>query len=400
MSKATGWPLQRIWKSLESGQKKLSLHIKAKILFQLGAITFKLSQLRFDRIGSLFEQNGAFQVEECLSRGHILHERYSLEDIPRGPFASETQFYDSLIEAFIQHAEILPLSHHCFIAPVPCREAYESHGLYTAACDLWNDFVTIGCKLDSSDNRLDYIIAGEALRDLISRWQQNLPKAYPNSFPLCHSDLSVNNIYVDDDYNVTCIIDWAFCSSVPENMVLIPPGLPQSRDELHEDLVGFFKDGFGAALSTHRKETAYPGNKTLMPVQMTRCSWLLSRILSFDSTDDYGLFAAVWEQIYGTEKDLGIYFSNQRSSLCNIEHHKEMQAEDQSPEKIRKAERDYFGNDILRSSIAKSLSVVSQWNYQYVPYHHRHFRRGRMFIADSKLWNWMLKVIQEREDAL
>ena len=117
-------------------------------------------------------------MEECLSWGHILHERYSLEDIPRGPFASETQFYSSLIEAFIQHAEILPLSHHCFVAPVPCREAYESQDLYTAACDLWNDFVTIGCKIDSSDNRLDYIIVGEALRDLISRWRQNLPIHY------------------------------------------------------------------------------------------------------------------------------------------------------------------------------------------------------------------------------
>ncbi|KOC13433.1 hypothetical protein AFLA70_35g004500 [Aspergillus flavus AF70] len=43
-------------------------------------------------------------VGECFSRGHIIHERYSLEDVPRGPFTSETQFY-SLIEALIQHAE-------------------------------------------------------------------------------------------------------------------------------------------------------------------------------------------------------------------------------------------------------------------------------------------------------
>lgn len=66
-----------------------------------------------------------------------------------------------------------------------------------AACDLWNDSVTKGCKIDSAANRLDYIIAGEILRDLIPRLH-SVPK--PNrSFSLRHADLSVvNNIYVDD----------------------------------------------------------------------------------------------------------------------------------------------------------------------------------------------------------
>lgn len=178
MSKATGWPLQRAWKSLESGANEMPTRLKAKMLSQLGVITYKLLQLRLDSIGSLFEQNGAFKVGECLSRGHILHERDSLEDVPRGPFASETQFYSSLVEAHIHHAEILPLYNHCFVAPVPCREAYESHELYMAACDLWSDFVTVGSKIDCSDNRMNYVLAGEALRDLISKWQQTLPKSY------------------------------------------------------------------------------------------------------------------------------------------------------------------------------------------------------------------------------
>ena len=91
-------------KSTKSGQTEISAEIKSKVLFQLGSIAFKLSQLRFDCIGSLFEHDGIVQVGECFSRGHILHERYSLEDVPRGPFTSETQFY-SLIKALIQHAE-------------------------------------------------------------------------------------------------------------------------------------------------------------------------------------------------------------------------------------------------------------------------------------------------------
>lgn len=145
MSKAPGWPLQITWRL---GQKNsLPARFKAKVFFQLGAIAYQLSQLRFDRIGSLFktEQTGNLQVEvrECFSRGHILHGWYSLEGIPQRPFVSEAEFYDSLIEAFIQHAEVLPLSHHCFIAPISDRGDYESHELYMATCDLWNDFVTI-----------------------------------------------------------------------------------------------------------------------------------------------------------------------------------------------------------------------------------------------------------------
>lgn len=315
-----------------------------------------------------------------------MHDRDSLEDIARGPFSSDMQFYDSLVDAFIQHAEALPLAHHCFFAPVPCRQDYGSHDLYIAACDLWNDYVAVGCKIDSADNRFDYIIAGEALRGLISKWQQGLPSS---SFPLCHPDLSVNNIYVDNEHNVTCIIDWQFCSSVPEGMVSIPPGLPQSRHELHGDLVGFFRDGFA---QNQRIE--------LMTIPMARCDWLLSRLLIFDSTNDYSLFAAVWEQMYGPEKDLRVYFAEQRSSSSNIQRHREMKEEDQSPEKTRDEELDYFRKITLRSSIARGLSVASQWTSRYGPCHHQRFREGGVFLADSKLWNWMLKVRLEREGLL
>ncbi|KAB8278747.1 RNase H domain-containing protein [Aspergillus minisclerotigenes] len=400
MSKATGFPLQRVWKSTKSGQTEISAEIKSKVLFQLGSITFKLSQLRFDCIGSLFEHDGIVQVGECLSRGHILHERYSLEDIPRGPFTSETQFYDSLIEALIQHAETLPLSHHCFVAPVPRRELYDSSELYNEACDLWNDFVTVGCKIDSSDNRLDYIIAGEALRDIVPKWQQYLPKLDSNSFPLCHSDLSVNNIYVDKDYNITCIIDWAFSSSVPEAMALIPPGLPQSRDELHDDLAISFKDGFQTAILKQAKGIGYLRSTTSKLFQQSKCAWSLNRLLNFDSIDDHGLLSVAWEWIHGSGKDFESYFADRRSLSCNINRYKEIQMEDQPPEKIDKAERDYFRDDVLKRSIARSLTVTSQWQLQYDPSHEPRLGRGDLFIADSKLWKWVSKVIQEREDAL
>ena len=106
MSKAPSWPLSKVWKLAGSPQPDLETTSKAKILFQLGGITWKLSQLRFDKIGSLFEEAVSFEIKECLSRGHMLYERYLLQ-IPRGPFVSEKEFYDSLISAFSGQAEIL-----------------------------------------------------------------------------------------------------------------------------------------------------------------------------------------------------------------------------------------------------------------------------------------------------
>ena len=88
--------------------------------------------------------------------------------------------------------------------------------------DLWNAFMTIGCKIDSAENRVDYRIAGGALREIVRRLER--PAVSSEGFPLCHPGLSVNNIYVDDDCNITTIIDWAFASFIPESMLLATPG--------------------------------------------------------------------------------------------------------------------------------------------------------------------------------
>lgn len=101
-----------------------------------------------------------------MSRGHILHERYSLDEVPRGPFATESEFYNSLITAVLHHAEPLPLTPHCFVAPIPSREDYENDTAHQDACDLWNGFVAIGDRIDSAENRLDYIIVASRNRPI------------------------------------------------------------------------------------------------------------------------------------------------------------------------------------------------------------------------------------------
>lgn len=393
MSEAPGRPLSESWRPSTSTQPSLDIQHRGQILSQLGAITWKLSQLRFDKIGSLFEEAGSFQIKECLSRGHVLHDRYKLE-IPRGPFASQTDFHDSLISAFSEHARDLPLSHHCFIAPVPLQDAYQSRGQYENAMELWNDFVTVGCKIDSSVNRLDYIIAGDALHDIIRKL--DFPAVNPGSFPLCHADLSVNNIYVDDDYNITCIIDWAFSSSVPESTLLAPPGLPQFGDEISSVLHTSFIDGFIAAIPGSSGQKEIHGYREIL--DRGQLFWRLTRLLNLDSTGDYNLFATVWDFTHCLSRDWEQYLLQQRRSPRFVQLYSEVREEDQPVSKIKKDEQDCFQNETLRNTIAKKLTFISQWETQYTTTYTRSLRE-KQFVADSKLWKWILQAMQDWENA-
>lgn len=392
MSEAPGGPLSESWKSPGSYLPDLATDKKAKVLSQLGAITWELSQLRFDKIGSLFEEGGDFKVEECLSRGHVLDQRSSLEEVPRGPFTSAASFYDSLISAFIQHAESLQLSHHCFVAPIPSTDAYQTLDDYRMAVDLWNDFVAIGDKIDSSDNRLDYIVAGDALRNIVPRLTR--PPFTPN-FPLCHGDLSVNNIYVDDDFNITCIIDWAFTSSVPESMLFVPPGLPQSRNEVSPELYVAFIEGFiTAVLGSPSSALRDEYRKSL-----ERCKpfWSLTRLINLDCTGDYHLFATVWDAAYGGEKNIGAHFEQQRSSTHYVQLYDEIKLEDRPASKVERDELSYFQDKALRKTMAKKLTLLSQWKRQYSSVHPPTVRND-MFVADDRLWKWLMQWMQERGD--
>lgn len=240
------------------------------------------------------------------------------------------------------------------MAPVPSQEAYQSRSQYIEAVDLWNDFVTIGDKIDSANNRLDYIIAGGALREIVQGLE--LTSVNPGSFPLHHADLSVNNIYVDDAYNITCIIDWAFASSVPESMLLSSPGLPQPRYELSPDLHIPFINGFIAAMPESSEALAYRYRESLEQGQFF---WRLNHLLNLETIKDYNLVAAIWDSAHG-DKDMGQYCLQQRCSPHYTQLYSEFQQEGRLVAKVEKDERDYFRDDVLRQTIAKKLTVMSE----------------------------------------
>lgn len=106
--------------------------------------------------------------------------------------------------------------------------------------------MTVGSKIDSSKNRLDYIIAGRFLEGMISNFtikSHEFANGY-DGFPIPHLDLRFNNVVVDNDCNITCIIDWAFPSSVPMAELLTTPGLPHPTDDTEPSLTAAFSAGF------------------------------------------------------------------------------------------------------------------------------------------------------------
>ncbi|KAK2807855.1 hypothetical protein FQN50_005244 [Emmonsiellopsis sp. PD_5] len=402
MSKASGFPLSKKWKSLGSHKTTLSLKEKSKILSQLGLITWQLSQLRFDKIGSLFEEeHGHLQVKSCLSRGLVVSERDTLEDLPRGPFTSEKEYFDALVSGFMQHAECLQLSHHCFFAPLPTRHLYDDDHEYRKASDQWNNFVTLEAKIDGSDNRLDYIVIGDCLREIVSNWleetsgpSQNISH---NRFPLHHPDLNVNNIFVDHDCKITCIIDWTFCSTVPFSVLLMPPGLPQSRDELEAPLVAAFETGLDEAILAQEGDTVATYSEKLRATPgSSRFVWLFYRLASFDSTGDFYLFDKIWELRNKTNLEFLTVFKAKQSSDHYLHLHDKMKQEDEPADQVTQRDADYFQKNIVGQTISRKLTLVSEWASRYRKEASKSLRRnGNSFVADDKLWKWVLGSMDE-----
>ena len=395
MSKAHGSPLQRTWKHSEKDKPKMSQEQKMKIMFQLGVIIWQLSRLCFDEAGSLFEEDGEYQIKTCLSRGLLLHERHSLEDFHRGPFKSEKDYYEAHISAFLEHAKYLPLGHHCFFAPIPARSEYDNYTEFRKASDRWSDFVTVQSKIDSSENRTDYIIAGEVLSEIITSWTNDVSKAvlkdrkYP--FSIHHPDFSVDNIFVDDDFNITCIIDWAFCSSVPLSILLTAPGLPQSRYEVDISLLSAFENGFRCALQENTQHENIENEITLSrALSCSRPTWLVYRLLNFDSTTDFHLFKALWDPFGSYDRDISEFFRARQSSQQYVLLYNELKEDDQTTEQVARLEREYFRDDVLRLTIARKLTLVSQWSLRYHESLGHGIRgNGNIFVADQKLWTWI-----------
>ncbi|OAA35580.1 Protein kinase-like domain protein [Beauveria brongniartii RCEF 3172] len=346
------------------------------VMKQLGALMRQLSTLRFEKIGSLFEDDsGNYVVGECLSPTLTWQERDSLDGIERGPFRHESQYLESLISAFISHAKELPLSPHAFFAPIPDHSEYSSWSSYRAAVRRWNDYVAIGAKIDSSKNRLSYCLAGQVLRQMIPHLSTS-----NDFYTLSHPDLHLGNIFVDEKFNIACLIDWGSASSGPISELLATPGLGSSAFAPPKQLVSAFRCGFCP-------EHPLPAGSW----ERADMIWYFSRLVRLLSTQDYRLFQALYKlvneievedaEISGLFNELAVEEKNQRLFAM-------LRADDYTASELEQEENAAFGCGKTdkgdNRAVARKLTVMAEINHN--------------FLATSKLWRWVEHALRERDD--
>ncbi|POR38280.1 Uncharacterized protein TPAR_01538 [Tolypocladium paradoxum] len=385
MSKAAGKPLSTYgWQMPCHGRRKvgsptdperaLTQSERDKIMRQLGRYACQLFQFRFPTIGSLSERGGeGYSIEECLSPGHVLQGREDLQDIPRGPFCLERDYYSSLVSALLLHVELLPMEHRILLAPAPVPQEYPKFAEFYIAQMLWNDYAAVGNKPESSNNRLAYSLAGWYIRDHIVP-RLSLPQGSQRSgFPLCHHDLSTQNIFVDDDFNITCVIDWAFSSTVPPAQLLSTPGLPHPRDLVTDPaLVHAFQSGFED--ESVKLGAVSPEPKHWKTGGMLSQFMLLVRL---DALQDYHHLEALHQLALGCSAS---EHDSLRAKLVGVSTNPELlalaealKADDEPESEVKRHETQYFNSvGEERFALAQKITQLSQ----YDPF----------FIADRRLW--------------
>ncbi|OBT77340.1 hypothetical protein VF21_03433 [Pseudogymnoascus sp. 05NY08] len=206
-------------------------------------------------------------------------------------------------------------------------------------------------------------------------------------------DLSTSNIFVDSDLDITCVIDWAFASTVPVSTALITPGLPHPRDGTEQFLDLAFKSGF-VADRPHGE-----AKLELSLWECTRRAWFFTRLVLLDGLQDYYYFKELYTSVYKPTEDINIsvLFKTAQKEDKLIELAEELADDEEWAPEILKYEEDYFAIirnrekptakeatliGIERHAIARKINMVSGVSQD--------------FVADHRLWRWIEEMKRDR----
>ncbi|KAF9770263.1 hypothetical protein IL306_012213 [Fusarium sp. DS 682] len=349
---------------------------REKVMSQLGTMISELSTHRFEKIDSILEDSeGGHAIGECLSPSLTWQERDSLE-LNRGPFNEEREYFESVISAFTLHAQELSLTPHTFFAPVPDSVDYKNFSNYQKASRRWNDFVAIGQKIEYSKNIFFYCIVGQLLSEMIP----HLTSSATKSFTLSHPDLHLGNVYVDKDFNITCIIDWSSTSTGPISELLAAPSLGTSAAPPSTSLTKAYRSGFSQKATEMSQKAPSPDLWTI-----SERIWYFTRLTRLLSKNDHRLFQRLYDLIYDTFVDENgregiLWLFHERAKWSqNIKLLADLQKDDLTAEELQKEERAYFppsrtlNSDVI--AVARKLTLMSEMN--------------PAFLADHRLWQWI-----------
>ncbi|KAK7417589.1 hypothetical protein QQZ08_011570 [Neonectria magnoliae] len=262
------------------------------------------------------------------------------------------------------------MGYHILRAPVPVPQEYPNFAKYYAATDRWNDFAALGGTVDSSRNRLQYCLASQLLRDSI------IPRM---------------NLFVDDDLNITCVIDWAFSSTVPPAQLLATPGLPHPRDlVLDLSLVSAFRSGF----ETQNRKTG----SCIIESNYWKVGQMVSRfmrLVNLDALQDYDHLEALCALALGPvtpgdDRDdtnsLPAILATRATAHDALALAAELAADDEPESEIRRRETEYFDAvGVKRLALARKVAFAAKMNPQ--------------FVADGRLWRWIDTVMEYYDSA-
>ncbi|KIL95592.1 hypothetical protein FAVG1_00329 [Fusarium avenaceum] len=344
---------------------------RQKIMKQLGVIMSRLSNVRFDKIGSLFE-DGGFSVGECLSPVLTWQSRDSIEaEIDRGPFPQEVDYFQSLISIFESHTEELPLTPYLFFTTAK-PDDYLTWDSYKIAVDRRGDFTFIDNKLEGSNNRLDYCIAGQIMKEMVP-----LLLSQSNDFMISHPDLHIGNLFVDEELNITCIIDWGSTTTGPVTELLMTPWLAGPSNPPSPSLVASFRSGFS-------QESQNVGCGLWDRAEMM---WYFSRLVRLLSGQDLLLFQKLYELVYKYETlsepiDYGRLFHERATLPSNKLLLSRLREDDLPDEEVKEREKDVFSRvKSDRLAIARKLTIMSEMNPG--------------FVGDKRLWRWLDEALKD-----
>lgn len=123
----------------------------------------------------------------------------------------------------------------------------------------------------------------------------------------------------------------------------------------------------------------------------------VSMVREGDLTMDEALASiaqALWHFICGPGEDLGEYFLWQRCSSHCIRLYIKIQEEDQPFSETEKDENNYFQNKDLRNTIAKKLTLMSEWKTQYSVKNLPRLRKD-ILSASPNPWKWIQQFMQD-----
>lgn len=364
MSKAPGVPLSTYGWSYDSitSEKPLTFQQKQQIMSQLGKISASLSNLRSNQLGSLVLSDKGYEVGKCLYPGFIWHGRDEFDEteIQRGPFDDVQTFYRALISAFLAHIKELQMEFHMLRAPVPNQQEYEDLNDYHVAVNRWNGYVMLGSKIEDNKNRPDYILAGIALLDLVPLLAEKDNQFKCSGFPLYHPDLSLGNIFVDDQLNIACIIDWGFASFIPQSMFFICPGLPQSRHGIDPGLEPPFAQGF---IEGHGFDV-----QTDLDFSNSSIFWKFKHLVNLDFHHDYPHFSDLFSSLTGQELHPLLESLKHREEFRQASRAlaEETPCEESLRDSKADEERFFTLSDPEELTIARHLTMIAELNPRFV----------------------------------